>query len=90
MKYVHVTTGVLNVKKNVLSPKRQHTVAMFSGSEEYSSLKDAVAQLTKEIKDLKANGLHIGACYYEFDFFFGADWKFIAAVYGLSGPASKV
>jgi len=39
--YLHMCATILNVKKGVLSPERQHTLLMFEGDEDYQLIKVA-------------------------------------------------
>ncbi|CAG8645428.1 2107_t:CDS:2, partial [Scutellospora calospora] len=87
IKHIIVTLAILNDQKNLMKPERHYTILLFSGTENYTSLKTALEPIRHKLRELHENGF-IDTDYrrWEIEVFFSSDWKFLAIILGFNVP----
>ncbi|RHZ80139.1 hypothetical protein Glove_139g11 [Diversispora epigaea] len=88
--HVMLTACILNEKNKVLSPKHQYCICLYPGIEKYESLTIAHQQIIEELIILHNEGLKDNNnVYWKVEFWFTADWKYMALILGINGPTSN-
>ena len=85
IKHDMVTFMILNHENKHHNADYHYTVALYSGTEKYDTLKFMLRPFIDELKLLKENRLVISDIVWKFELYFSADWKFLAICLGLNG-----
>ncbi len=77
---VNFTYTLLDEGSKAYSYEGNHPLAIFKASESYETLKNALEDITAEVKNLHT--ITINSQTYQVDYYLGGDWKFLALVTG--------
>ena len=86
LKLENVTYTILNEKDAAMNEKGNYVLAIIKTTENYDNLKESLADLIKEMSNLKEITVNNQKC--SIEYFWGGDWKFLACVCGL-GAANQ-
>ena len=86
LKLENVTYTILNEKDAAMNDKGNYVLAIIKTTENYDNLKESLADLIKEMSNLKE--ITVKNQKYGIEYFLGGDWKFLACVCGL-GAANQ-
>ncbi|RIA85398.1 hypothetical protein C1645_830833 [Glomus cerebriforme] len=74
VKHVMITVALLDDLTNLFKSNYYYTTVLFSGTENYSTLKIAASSFIEELQELISNiGMIINNTYWEFELFFSSD-----------------
>ncbi|UZO08013.1 uncharacterized protein OCT59_028281 [Rhizophagus irregularis] len=76
--YVMITVALLDDSMNLFKSDYHYTTVLFSGTENYPTLKVAVNALIQELQKLSNNEMIINNIFWNFELFFSSDWKILA------------
>ncbi|CAG8687335.1 6256_t:CDS:1 [Cetraspora pellucida] len=87
IKHVMITLAILNDKKNLMKPESHYTILLFSGTENYVSLKVTLEPICYELQELHKNEfIDTINQQWKIEVFFSSDWKFLAIILGFNAP----
>ncbi|CAG8664257.1 5852_t:CDS:2, partial [Funneliformis caledonium] len=89
IKYVMITFMILNHESRQHHADYYYTVALYPGTENYSTLKFMLNSFCNELRSLKEFGLKISKILWKFELYFSSDWKFLAICLELNSANSK-
>ncbi|GBC43485.2 hypothetical protein GLOIN_2v1809230 [Rhizophagus irregularis DAOM 181602=DAOM 197198] len=78
VKHVMITVALLDDSMNLFKSDYHYTTVLFSGTENYPTLKVAVNALIQELQKLSNNEMIINNIFWNFELFFSSDWKILA------------
>ena len=87
MHAVLIAFTIITAEANPNSPGGNHTIALFNCGEDYSDLAEGLGDICDELKHLKV--ITVDGVEYTVEFFFGADWKFLALCCGIEAANAK-
>ena len=89
VKHVIVTCVILDNKKNLHISDNHFVIILYSGNENYDSLKNAMSLFLDELHELKDYGLKINRIRWRVNLYFSSDWKFLCICLGFNNANSK-
>ncbi|CAB4010906.1 Hypothetical predicted protein, partial [Paramuricea clavata] len=81
MSVVNITFTILNEKKIAMSEKGNYILAVIKTSESYDTLAESLADIITKMQDLQK--ISVDDKTFDFEYFLGGDWKFLACVCGV-------
>ena len=84
---INFTFTLLNKGAVAMSPSGNHTIAIINGSEKYECLATALADIIKEVRELKQ--LNVNQHIFEIEYFLCSDLKFLAMICGIESATSN-
>ncbi|RIB02908.1 hypothetical protein C2G38_2049700 [Gigaspora rosea] len=85
VQHVIVIVVLLNDIERLHKPEGYYTLALYSRSENYQSLQNALGSLIVDLKNLKESGFYqLNGQYWNVELFFSTDWKFLVTCLGFN------
>ncbi|GES91624.1 hypothetical protein GLOIN_2v1809230 [Rhizophagus clarus] len=89
VKHVMITVALLDNSMNLFKSDYHYTIVLFSGTENYSTLKVVTTALIQELQKLSNTGMVINGIFWRFELFFSFDWKFLSICLGFNAANSN-
>ncbi len=90
VKHVMITFAILNNNINIYLPDNHYTLALYPGTENYTTLKISLAPLCQDLTELKMNGIKdTFGKHWNVELYFSSDWKFLAISLGFNAANSN-